>query len=298
MYIDKNGDRWYRGNLHTHTTVSDGVLSPEAVKKLYRNMGYDFIALTDHWKYGEGTECDPSGLLVLSGCEYNFGSIFDAESGIFHIISLLTERNPEIYESDSPQAALDKIAAAGGISILAHPAWSLNTPDLYLSLRGYWGTEIYNSVSGTPFNCRPYSGNVIDQGAVRGFYPALVADDDAHFYRGEEGMSYIMVRLGDKPLCTENLRTALLSGDFIATQGPFFSFGIEGDEAVLRSETPLSCVTFFTNAAFAWDTCTVAKSEPIFEARFKIEKGYTFVRAECTSPSGEVGYSRIIPLKH
>ena len=75
MYIDKNGDRWYRGNLHTHPTISDGRKSPEDVKARYRDMGYDFIALTDHWKYGEGCESDPSGLLVISGCEYNFGSI-------------------------------------------------------------------------------------------------------------------------------------------------------------------------------------------------------------------------------
>ena len=48
MYIDKNGDKWYRGNLHTHTTLSDGVLTPEEVKAKYREMGYDFIALCDH----------------------------------------------------------------------------------------------------------------------------------------------------------------------------------------------------------------------------------------------------------
>ena len=297
MYIDKNGDRWYRGNLHTHTTISDGQRSPEEVKARYRDMGYDFIALTDHWKYGEGCECDPSGLLVISGCEYNFGKIFDAEKGIFHILGLLTEKSPDISLADTPQAAIDKINEAGGLAVLAHPAWSHNTTELYLSLNGYWGTEIYNSVSGIPFNCRPYSGIVIDEGAVRGRYPALIADDDAHFYRGEDGMSYVMVNLGDKPLNTENLKSALIAGDFIATQGPFFTIGVEGREAVLRSETPLSNVVFFTNAAFAWDTCTVADGEPIYEARFDIKDEYTFVRAECTDVNGKVGFSKIIPLK-
>ena len=48
MIIDGNGERWYKGNLHTHTTDSDGLKSPDDVKRLYKSLGYDFLALTDH----------------------------------------------------------------------------------------------------------------------------------------------------------------------------------------------------------------------------------------------------------
>ncbi len=41
--------RFWRGNLHTHSNRSDGVLPPEEVCKLYKAEGYDFIALTDHF---------------------------------------------------------------------------------------------------------------------------------------------------------------------------------------------------------------------------------------------------------
>ena len=41
--------RFYRGNLHTHSTRSDGGLSPAAVVASYRERGYDFLALTDHF---------------------------------------------------------------------------------------------------------------------------------------------------------------------------------------------------------------------------------------------------------
>lgn len=37
-----------RGNLHTHTTLSDGKLSPEEVMARYAALGYDFLAFTDH----------------------------------------------------------------------------------------------------------------------------------------------------------------------------------------------------------------------------------------------------------
>ena len=41
--------RFYRGNLHTHSTRSDGRLEPEEVIGRYKEQGYDFLALTDHF---------------------------------------------------------------------------------------------------------------------------------------------------------------------------------------------------------------------------------------------------------
>ena len=37
-----------KGALHTHTTKSDGKLTPDEVLRVYRDLGFDFIALTDH----------------------------------------------------------------------------------------------------------------------------------------------------------------------------------------------------------------------------------------------------------
>jgi len=37
-----------KGALHTHTTCSDGELMPAEVLRVYRDLGFDFVALTDH----------------------------------------------------------------------------------------------------------------------------------------------------------------------------------------------------------------------------------------------------------
>jgi len=37
-----------KGCLHTHTTCSDGVLTPQQTADAYGDRGYDFIAFTDH----------------------------------------------------------------------------------------------------------------------------------------------------------------------------------------------------------------------------------------------------------
>lgn len=37
-----------KGCLHTHTTCSDGKLTPQEVADAYEERGYDFVAFTDH----------------------------------------------------------------------------------------------------------------------------------------------------------------------------------------------------------------------------------------------------------
>jgi hypothetical protein len=41
-------DRWWKGNLHTHTLWSDGDDFPESVADWYKTNGYHFLALSDH----------------------------------------------------------------------------------------------------------------------------------------------------------------------------------------------------------------------------------------------------------
>ena len=47
-YLLPQGGNYYKANLHCHSTVSDGHLSPLELKNLYKSMGYSIIAYTDH----------------------------------------------------------------------------------------------------------------------------------------------------------------------------------------------------------------------------------------------------------
>lgn len=40
--------RWWKGNIHTHTTRTDGQCPPEQQITDYCAQGYDFLAITDH----------------------------------------------------------------------------------------------------------------------------------------------------------------------------------------------------------------------------------------------------------
>ena len=299
MLIDKNGRKWYKGNRHTHTTRSDGRKSPEDTLAAYREMGFDFIALTDHWLWNDANTIDESGLFVLSGAEYNFNGE-DSLAGVFHIVALGCEAEPPVTREQlsaglTAQETIDQINACGGLAMLAHPAWSLNTHDMIASLRGLSATEIYNSVSGLPRNCRPYSGQVIDELAVRGHVLPLVADDDTHFWLGEAGMSYILVNI-DGELTRESLLDAIRERRFFATQGPVFDLRREGDEMVVTCDAGAKCVTFFTNRPWENLRNVISDGEPVFEARYPIHENTRFVRAEVTDFDGKVGFSQVFTL--
>ncbi len=47
-------DRWWRGNLHTHSLWSDGGEFPELVAEWYKERGYHFVAVTEHDMLQEG----------------------------------------------------------------------------------------------------------------------------------------------------------------------------------------------------------------------------------------------------
>jgi hypothetical protein len=45
---EQTTNRWWKGNLHTHTLWSDGDDYPEMVAAWYKDHGYHFLALSDH----------------------------------------------------------------------------------------------------------------------------------------------------------------------------------------------------------------------------------------------------------
>lgn len=293
MVIDSSGKKWFKGNLHTHTTRSDGQRSPEDTINLYRQNGYDFIALTDHWKYnGNGFDGD---MLILGGCEYDFGKTTASDDGIYHILSIGAEKDPKLERSMTPQQALDKIKDAGGYTVLAHPAWSLNRPDNVEKLRNIDATEIFNSVSDLPRSCRPYSGAFVDMMAVGGTILSLIADDDTHFYLGEECRSYIMVNAEE--LTQKAILDAIRNERFYSTQGPSISLTYVGETITART-SEVEKIIFHSNSCWVHERNFIApEGMSITKAVYRVPDSDTFVRVEALDKSGKCAWSNIIKVK-
>ncbi len=291
MQKDIFGNDRYKVGLHIHTNLSDGRYPPVEVARIYKTAGFDAVAFTDHWVYGEGGEID--GLTILSGCEYNLGH-YDTAEGVIHIVGVGTDKKPEIFrETASRQDVVDAIKQNGGIAIWAHPAWSLNSYNDTKTVCGFDGVEIYNSVSDAGQSCRPYSGYFVDVLANNGVIYPIIATDDTHFYNGEdETRSYIMVNA--KSNSANDIKEAILKQDFYATQGPELHFKRDGDVIKLDCS---ECVKINIVSNITWVPDRVFKGEALTHAEYRIKPGEIWVRAEVMDKNGNYAWSNVIDLK-
>jgi len=217
-------------------------------------------------------------------------------AGVFHIVAI-GEKEPAKIDQKlangtyTAQDIVDAIHAVGGIAILAHPAWSLETCEQIMPLDGFDGIEIYNSVSGLPRNCRPYSGEVIDQLAARGKVFTSMCADDSHFYQNEACMSYIYVQAD--ALTEDAISYAIRAGRVMATQGPRFHVTVEPIEnsenrRVCYTCDPVSQIVFYTGSV--WHNDRSISGDGLSEAEFILRPIDRFVRAEFIDADGNIGF--------
>ncbi len=290
MYKDIFGKNRLKINLHTHTTDSDGSKTPEQAAKIYKNKGYDIIAITDHWKYRESGEI--CGLRTIAGIEYDYGN-GDASDGVYHILMTGGHKSPKLQKGATVQEMIDEIIKCGGMPTLAHPAWSMNTVEQFKKLKGVYSTEIYNSVSDAHESSRPYSGCFADASACAGLKCILLATDDAHFYDGsDETKSYIMLE-GNLDMTDDEILENIKAGKFYSTQGPEVHIRQEGDEIIVNS-SPVSRISLFTNCVWGQNHCL--KGESITELRCKINPIEKFIRAEVTDINGKMAWTNYITI--
>lgn len=222
--------RFWRGNLHTHSDRSDGVLTPEEVCRRYRDQGYDFLALTDHFvgAYGypiiDTVPFRTNRFTTLLGAELHSGRMENGE--LWHILAVGLP--PDFAPSDSPDfEPIDgqetgpelaaRAVAAGAFVAIAHPQWSGLTLRDARSVTAAHAVEIYNH--GCAVGCdRPDGTAIADLLLAEGRRLTLIATDDAHFYEPDHFGGWVMVKAeANEP---EALLAALKAGHFYASQGP------------------------------------------------------------------------------
>ena len=289
MTVNKFGEKYYKLALHLHTTLSDGRKTPQEIAREYKEHGYDAIAFTDHWVYGEGGSIE--GIHIISGCEYNWG-VNDTIAGVSHIVALFTKSNPDPNKNASKQEVVDAINRAHGLAVLAHPVWSLNKPQDLIELNGIVGAEIYNAVSDAGQSLRPYSDYYIDICANAGVYPHIFAADDAHFYDGKDNrLGWIMVRTDE--LTDDALSEAIRNGEFYATQGPELRVVREGNKLIIDTSP---CEIIGTLSNLSWYRDRVLRGENLTHFEYEISQQEKWVRVEIRDKSGKKAWSNIFVI--
>lgn len=245
--------RFWRGNLHTHSTNSDGVLPPDEVCRRYRAEGYDFLALTDHfvglWNYPL-TDTLPyrtEGFTTLLGAELHSGAMRNGE--MWHILAVglpadFARPNVPHFRPLEDQETGAQIARravdAGAFVAIAHPQWSGLTLEDMHEIDTAHAVEVYNH--GCAMGCdRPDGFALADQLLTEGRRVTLIATDDAHFSEPDHFGGWVMVKAEENT--PESLLAALKRGDFYSSQGPELrDVRVEGRKVIVESSAVVSVI--------------------------------------------------------
>jgi len=214
--------RFFKGNLHTHSTGSDGRHPPDKVCAIYRDAGYDFIALTDHFLPAYRfpvTDTSPyrtESFTTIHGAEVHVPSTRLGE--IWHILAvgLPLDFAPTREGETAPEIAA-RCAAAGAFVAVVHPSWYGLTADEAQSIDAAHVIEIYNHTSAVK-NDRGDGTALYDELLARGRRLSACATDDAHFNFDDAFGGWVMVKAPERD--PDALVAALRAGEYYASQGP------------------------------------------------------------------------------
>lgn len=215
--------RFLRGNVHTHTTRSDGAWSVEEVVASYRDAGYDFLSITDHFLEGYGFPITDASQLG----DKSFTMILGAElhaprtevSDLWHLVAvgLPADFAPTAPDEDGPTLAR-RAKAAGAFVGIAHPGWySLSLADAETLVDAVHSVEMYNHGCQVMHD-RGHGSYLLDGLLDRGHRLTAYACDDAHFKAPDFGGGWIELKAQSRS--PEHILEALKAGLFYSTQGP------------------------------------------------------------------------------
>ncbi len=233
--FDRPG-RFYKGNLHTHSTNSDGDHAPAEVIDLYQREGYDFLTLSDHFleRYDypvtDTRALRRDDFTTLIGAELHTSKTLIDEMWHVLAIGLPTDVAPT-GEDEDIVALSGRAADAGAFIGLVHPEWYGLTPDDANIIERAHAIEVYNHGSHVE-NDRGYGWALCDILLNQGRRLTGFATDDAHHVTHDAFGGWIQVRA--ERLDPELILESLKAGRYYSSQGPeIHDIRIEGEEIVV-----------------------------------------------------------------
>jgi len=268
---------WYKANLHTHTTTSDGDVDPEERARQYREQGYQILAITDHHKTNDISGFSTDGFLVISGIETHP----DCPGGDpYHFVCLNVPLGFDCSEEPDPNARIRMVRDAGGEVIIAHPYWCGHNLNHLLPIEGAIAVEVYNATCSKIG--KAFSSVHWDDLSNAGRILPAVAVDDVH--RGRDiFMGWTMVKA--ESLTVESVMDALRGGCFYASTGPVIEDARIEDGKVMVKCSPAREIHFIAQRSSGGAVYS-DDGEPITQAEWPVHPHWKYVRVEVVDADG------------
>lgn len=318
ILIDKNKN-FYKGNMHCHSTLSDGTFTPEELKKMYKEKGYSFLAITDHEHVNNNSYLDDEEFITITSAEYAIKE-FPKESTLVNMNMKVCHLNiyakkqdndysvcynsvldhyskgdrresikkdetdyERIYGKDGINDLVKRINEAGFFVAYNHPRWSLENYRDYGGYEGLWGVEIFNT-SCNRGGIYEYNINVLDDFLRDGKRVFATSGDDNHNGRIDDSFgTFVMVNT--ESLSYDNIISGLLKGEFYTSTGPLIEeLFVENDEVTIKC-SPAERIALSTKGrrvGVAFD-----ENGNLTEAKFSIRESDEYFRIDVIDKCGK-----------
>ena len=328
-YLDSE-KKYFKANLHCHTTLSDGKATPEKIKEEYMKRGYSVVAFTDHEHIVDNSYLTDDNFLAITGAEIavpKLGAWKNAHDKQYaptvHLCiysfdphNVLTPYSSRERDNFGPEEVRDastydnqrekRIYSAEGISDLVrhvheqgflialnHPAWSLINGKDYLEYKGLDFIEIYNT--GCVKMGHPKEEHVYDEMLKSGMKIFCTACDDNHNGKGftdpQSDSFGGWVVINAEKLEYSDIMNALKNGEFYASEGPeIYSLTREEDKITIKT-SPVKKMFKLTDGRGASGK-HAAEGEYLTEATFKIDETFGSVRIRIEDEFGRCAYTQ------
>ncbi len=283
---------WLRCQFHSHTTSSDGESSSAALCDHYADLGFDALAITDHWHV---TSHDHDRLVVIPSSELTAHSPSahgEAEALALGVAELPEEREP--FRDIEAMAAW--IVERGGVPFLCHPYWSGLRVEELLAAPSLAGIEVWNGgaevLQGNGLSTALWD-DVLQQGRLL----MGLATDDCHSPGEDSGFGWTWVLAQERSAAA--VIDALRRGRAYSSAGPkLLDVAVEEAAVVVRSSPARSvrlrsgpwdgCAVNAEPAMGDWRGVAVARSNDglVTEARFEYPEFWRWARVEIEDERG------------
>lgn len=307
---------WYKGNLHCHSTMSDGKLDPYTIVQMYKNKGYSFIAFSEHELFTAWKEFNEENFIIIPGiersvhkkgtkkCYHIHGIQGSSEYRASSKLSPLEHNEkipvPEWNGKETAQSIINELMSTGNMVTINHPLWSYNELDDIVDLDGYHALEIYNhgcEVENKTGLATVYWDSLLRRG--KRIYG--IATDDNHNKNSfneappewDSFGGWICVNADN--LTQDCIADSILKGKFYSSTGPeIYNYGIKDGVAFVEC-SPVKNI-YFLSYEGRGHSRRDREGKSITYAEGKIGDMEKYIRIECVDEFGRTAWSNPIFL--
>jgi len=320
----KGTGSWYKGNIHGHTVISDGMLTPEESVKLYQEHGYSFQCFSEHDIFTDWREKFNTEKYIILPAVESSAVLYRAKGTnerykIHHLHGILgTEKMQEeakegtfthlqyippmkyfgTWDGKSVcQAVADNLTAHGCVLTYNHPIWSRVTEEEFIHVEGVSALEIFNFNTVQESNTG-YDVTYWDRMLRIGKRINAFASDDNH----NEGLfedscgGWIMVQAPE--LTHEAIVQNFLDGNYYSSAGPeIYDWGVKDGTAYIDC-SEVNHVNFVAGNIINDGTTVLGKpcKNTVTHAEYRLKGHETYVRVEAVDCYGRTAWTNPIWL--